>query len=590
MKINKQNNTAIIKPAVKLFAAMLIFWILFSYFALMRYYNGERGDPDYSTFEQSIYTTINHGKLQYNTFEERSHFRFRNSHLPRNEVLSELKYIDGNTHLAVHTSYIFFLTIPFYLLYQDLAALIILQVFVVMLGAWAVFLISKEYIDEKAGLRFGLLYLLNFPIHGILFDSFHELGFLITPILFSYYFLIKKRYLPFWIMILLALSCKEDVSFLVAAYGLYVVYMGIKEAKMQGGGLGKWIKNPFVVNGVLMFAAGCLWLYLSLFVIIPSYRGGGYHFFGERYEVLGDSFQEAVITLITKPWTALRSMMTLPKLGYFLEIFAPLAFMSFFSFPAFLVSLPNFSINTLSNFSAMYNTGSRYAAPVLPFVFISAILGFSNILKKAKDEEDYDKIRSRWMKAAFFISISGALFFNPSPFRIGWKVPKITPHRITGWRIIDTIPKDASLSTQIDLFLYTCRRLHGYSGYKEGVRFILVDLGQGGRLIHHREEDRFYVEYVDDKGEVTEKHDIEKYSQEPAVKGFLEPIDKNPDLETIKELRKVIEDNKSRRIDLFKNKWFVEGSDWDLILPDLIRSQQYEIIHQEDGYILLEKV
>jgi uncharacterized membrane protein len=525
MNNKSSNKPGFFTPTRIIILAMAAFFLIFTYFSAMRYYSGYRGDPDYSTFEQSIYTTAYEGKLQYNTFESRSHFRFRNPNMPKEELLKNLETMDGESHFAVHNTGIFFLVIPFYYIYPDLITLIIIQTLCITMGAWAVFLIGREIINKKAGLLFGILYLIYFPIHGVAYDSFHEFGFVLPFILFAFYYMLKRRFLPFWTFIILAIICKEDIPFLVTAFGLFMVYSAWKEKKD-----GKWdgvvLKNPLAIHGIIMAVFGVFWLYLSLFVIIPQFRGVEYHFFGERYADLGNTFTEAVITIFTKPLVVFKNLFQYPKFTFFVEMVAPLAFMSFFCPPAFLVACPNLLINTLSSFSVMYNTGSRY----------SAMLGFSAILAKAKTEEEKAKKFSKMMKIAFFISIAGTLFFNPSPFRIGWKVPKITEHRKVTWKVINEIPKKASLATQVDLFLFTCRGSNKYVGYRKGVEYILVDAGKGSAFTVDPATNTLSINYSSDK-----------------------------------------------------NKWLCEGADWDITLPQLVKSGEYELIKQEDGVGLFRK-
>lgn len=533
-------------PFKKLLIAMALYFVIFSYFASMRYISGYLGDPDMSIFEQSLYTTAHNGKLLYNTYEERSHFRFRNPDMPREEILKNLATMDGSSHFAVHNSAVFLLLVPLYAISPNLVPMIVFQTLILCLGAWAVFLIAKELMDERTGLFFGLLYLLNFPLHGINYDPFHEFGYLITPLLFSFYFLLKKKFIPFWVMIVIAISCKEDIPFLIGSYGLFMIYLAWKEKK-NGKWEGSLFKNPVLLNGIAVCVFSVLWLYASVFVLIPSFRGGSFHLTGERYAEFGSSFGEVAKNIILHPGLVFKTIFKYPKFTFCMEMVAPLAFMSFLCLPALAVSAPNLIINLLSSFSVMYNTGSRYSAPVIPFVFISAILGFSQYVNSSKDEETKRTRYFRFMKVAFFITIVGALFFNPSPFRIGWKVPKITPHRKVCWKVIKEIPKDASLATQVDLFLYTNRREKGYVGYREGVEYILVDIGSDGKII---------------------ERNLSTGMAAPQASGI------GADLPVTFD---------------YKNKWFSEGADWDLELPRLMKSGEYKIVKQEDGVILLKK-
>lgn len=540
------NKLKALSPFKKLLIAMVLYFVIFSYFASMRYISGYLGDPDMSTFEQSLWTTAHNGKLLYNTYEERSHYRFRNADMPKEEMLKNLARMDGNSHFAVHNSAIFLLLVPLYALSPNLVPVIIFQTLILCLGAWAVFLIAKELMDERTGLFFGLLYLLYFPLHGVNYDSFHELGFVITPVLFSFYYLLKRKFVPFWIMVIIALSCKEDIPFLMFSYGLFIIYLAWKEKK-DGKREGSMLGNPLLKNGTALCVFSVLWLFLSVFVIIPSFRGTDFHLMGERYGAFGESFSEVAKNVILKPGLVFKTIFQYPKFTFFMEMVAPLAFMSFLCLPALAVSAPNLIINLLSSFSVMYNTGSRYSAPVIPFVFISAILGFSQYINSSKDEETRKTRYFRFMKIAFFITVAGALFFNPSPFRIGWKVPKVTQHRKVSWKIIKEIPKDASLSTQVDLFLYTNRREKGYVGYREGVEYILVDIGSDGKIIENTLSTGISSHLSSGKG---------------------------ADLPVTFD---------------YKNKWFSEGADWDIELPWLMKKGEYNIVKQEDGVILLKR-
>jgi len=452
-----------------------VYILIFSGLCLLRHLSSYLGDPDCSIFNQSFYTALKYGMPFYNSFE-------------------------GNSHFAIHCSPIFYLLLPLYALSPGVPILLILQTCALGLGAWPVYLIAREILTEqrstgiqekgtahasgiifeKAPLFFAVLYLLYHPLHGINYDQFNELSFAVLPLAFAVYFFLRRRMLPFWICMTMVLLCKEDASFIFVFFGLYIVFLSFTSDK-------SW---KFRLNGCAMILVGIFYLYSYIYLFLPA-LGRSYGFFSERYAVMGSSLPEVIKTILTRPSIVLGILFQKAHILYFFEMFLPLAFMPFIA-PGFLwMTIPEFAINMLSQNAPMSNTGGRYSAYLIPFIFTAAVFAFRKLVPEPQPIRGSNLFKpwqailrsaggpperaSRLFKVLFIMTILCTLFINNTPLRIGFKIPGITTHQRTVLKLAGKIPKEASVSTQVDIFQHLSCRLHAVSGFSPSSDFILVD-------------------------------------------------------------------------------------------------------------------
>lgn len=408
------------------------------------------GDPDIGLFGQSFYTAATYGKAFVNTFNE------------------------GGSHFRQHLSFIFYLILPFYMLYKSVITLLFIHTLAVAIGAVPVYLIAKEKISESAGLFFAVMYLLFHPVHGVNYDPFSELGFAVTPLLFAFYFFMKRKLFYCWIFLLITLTVKEDMSFIVMAFGLYGIYISILEMLREKPF--KFAFSRLFANSLAMFIVGAVYIYLALYVIIPYFSNGhAYGYFSERYGYLGSSLSEVAANIFIHPGLVLKSLLIKKKIFAVLEVLMPFGFLSLLELPVLLIALPSILINLLSDYEFMYNSGTRYLAPWISFIVISAIFGMSKILNMVNDPAARERRFRRLSIFLLILMILVSLVIDNTPFRIGFKYPKINEHQRIIMSMVKEIPLDASVSTQVGIYNHLCNRLEAYCGFKEGVKYIMID-------------------------------------------------------------------------------------------------------------------
>lgn len=432
---------------------MVVYTALYSFFCIQRWDTAYLGDPDYGLFNQSFWTTTQKGWLFYNTYE-------------------------GGSHFQTHNSPIFFLLLPFYALVPRMETLLVVQAAAVALGALAVFKLTRYLLDEESGVTLAIAYLFYHPLHGVNYDQFNELSFLPAPLLFAFYNLYRRRMAWFWLCILLALGCKEDVPFVTFMVGLYIVWLGLSSTRPEGR------RDPLVLHGAALAAVSILWLSFSLFVLFPYMRGGhDWPYFRERYGHFGTSFSEVVLTLLLRPWLMLPYLFGLHTIMFFVELVAPLAFLPLLAPRILLLALPTWIILQLSSFGAMHNAGSRYMAPVVSCLFVAVAVGVRQRVAPALlfDEiaplSDAGRARAhKLLRWALILTILFTLAIDTTPMRFPFKnIPRLDSHQRARNSLVSFLPPDASVSTQPEFFGKVSSRVSAYMGYHAGTEYILVD-------------------------------------------------------------------------------------------------------------------
>ena len=470
-----------LSPATRALMACAVYWCVFSYLCIMRYASGCLGDPDLGLFDQAFWTTVNKGWLLYNTYELGSHFR-------------------------IHNSPVFFLLVPFYWLVPRLETLLVLQTGAIALGGWGVFLLARLFLGAERAVTCVYIYLMYHPLHGVNYDQVNELAFAVAPLIFSFYFLYTRRIGLYWLSLLVFLSTKEDMSFVVMMIGLYVAGLAWWRRRrgepLLGAGnasVGRAHATPgqetvpeeegdlvpsrsLIWVGLATFALGAFWLYFSLQVVFPYFRGGkAWPYFEYYYPHLGRNMSEAVTTLVTRPGVAVPYLFSRGVVLLFFELLVPLALYPLLC-PGLLVMLgPTWGVLALSAFGGTHNTGSRYMAPIVGILMVAFIQGVDRLSRwsrgglPASTCEVQARVE-RLLKWPLALTILMSLAINTTPVRFPFKnIPRISPHERARLELVALIPPDASVSTQPDLYSRVSKRVQVYVGYEKGTDYLLVD-------------------------------------------------------------------------------------------------------------------
>ena len=260
-------------------------------------------------------------------------------------VITDPYTFQQTSRLAYHFDPILALLAPLYILYPYAETLILVQAFVVVLGAIPVYLIASDMLGHK---RYGLVcavwYLMYYPIQRTVLFDFHAVTLSTSLLLWMFYFAKVQRFKASLLCMSLALLTKENVPLITSTFGLYHV-----------------VVNKNTRFGWSVFFASLLVFGVVMGLVIPASRQGGAHF--------ADSYFSRSVP------ENIRQLFRIESVRYIHTLLLPTGYMALLSPATFFIALPELLINMLSKNSNMRDLQYHYSALISPFIIVSSIYG-----------------------------------------------------------------------------------------------------------------------------------------------------------------------------------------------------------------------
>lgn len=350
-----------------------------------------------------------------------------------------------------HISLIVLLLSPLYALFRTPQVLLVLQTLFLGAGIFAVYFIAWELIRSRlAALVFSLAYVIYPALNNINIFEVHMVAFAIPLLLFMFYFFLKKRLALFILFMLLSLFCQEDVFLVVLGFGVYALILSSRKKH----------KLPFKW-AITALACGLIWFGFALFLVVylPKFSwflkdlevaskvNAGYASF---YSWLGNSPLEIVKTIFTNPFFVIKNVITPVKMKYMFDLLAPLGFSSLLSPLSFMIALIGASETLFSDWPLHNSILFQHSSMVIPFVFISAIFGMSNILKRLKP-------RHKEVAITVFFLASLVFSYKIGPIKnLGFSISELARIKNSEFPLIKSyfvkqVPQDAAVITTFNL-------------------------------------------------------------------------------------------------------------------------------------------
>jgi uncharacterized membrane protein len=444
---------------VLLLVAILTYTAVLSYVSILKHNLFLTTAWDLGIYEQSIWSTVNAGRFFWYTIE-----------LPVNP---------SGCFFGIHFSPVLFLVLPIYKLFQSTATLLILQSLVVSLGVVPLYLIGvHEMKNRDYALFFCFLYLIYPPLLGLNLFDFHTQAF--VPLFFfsAFYFFVKRKFVPYFVFVILALSIVEFVPFLVVFLGLYAFWVGWKEIKNSGKSFNYWL----LFRGTMAVAISTVVLAFSWYVVA---RMALFYFNpavlpNRNWAQLGDPVHNPLGLLwnaVTNPVLTFQLVFSSAgeKLTYLFGVLAPVGLLSFLDIPSLLIGAPWFLAAFLSNYLPYFTViGYQYVAFVIPFVFISAVRGTRKLphLKERfafvrKFSTSFGN-RQKQVLAGFYVSVlivsCGLIFYQPHLSFLAARMSLHSEQHLSALNgLLALVPADASILTQNDIMPHASQRMYSYA-------------------------------------------------------------------------------------------------------------------------------
>jgi uncharacterized membrane protein len=324
-------------------------------------------------------------------------------------------FLSGGTHASAHFDPLLVILSPLYRLWPRAEFLLTLQAVWCGAGVVPAYLIGRSQLNSRAwGLVWALVYALHPALHGANLYEFHSLTLLVTPLLFTLYFLLSGKLRLYYVSLAVLLLVREDVPLLMCFVGLYGVISGESGYKRAG-----WITILVslvyfvVVKTVFMSAPG-------LFNQGPGAYGYSYYYKEMIPNKAGDL--DFFTTLLTNPAFVVELIAREKKIHYLLVIFVPLLFLPAWSGRARVMLLYGLAFILLASKSAVYSPHFQYSAVLLPVAIALAPVGLRRLQEARSNDGSLTRvIMGCVLVASLLVSWKYGAIVENNSFRGGFR-------------------------------------------------------------------------------------------------------------------------------------------------------------------------
>lgn len=392
----KRKTENVLGSKYGLLAALIFCFAVFIWIKISQHYTFRTGTYDLSMFDSALSNTLK-GNFMYTSWLGRNFF-------------------------SEHFSPILLLILPFYLIYDSPITLLIFQAVAVILSIIPLYKLAKESISEPLVPAAIVLAYLNYRylLNGFMFDFHMEI--FEPACIFAAFLCLRKNFLVrYFVFLLLALACKEDVA----------IYMFVL------GGYACLIEKRWKLGIPTMFIS-VIWALIALKIVIPLSFPDGVQpsRFLVRWSQYGETYTQIAWNLLTHPGELFGKLL----FKNLWKLLLPLGFAPLASPVTFFLSLPPILLNVTSNYVMQIKFQAHYALSVIPFLFISLIFGIKNICEKFPEK--------RQIVLTIFCVYILVVNVNVDPLIRSFRISK---HDLTGHAIIKTIPDEVTISAQTNL-------------------------------------------------------------------------------------------------------------------------------------------
>lgn len=261
-----------------------------------------------------------------------------------------------------HFSPILVVFAPLYWLWSSPVMLLVAQAILVCAAALPIFAFARGRMGDGAALGIVAGYLLFGGVQAAIWFDFHEVA--AAPLLIALAVLAADRGRWAWAVVaaLALLAVKEDMSFLVVAFGAYFAIAGQRRL------------------GAAVGAAGLGWYFIATSVVIPHFADGASYSYWS-YTQLGPDAPHALLNVIKAPWkladVGFSPSEKLKTTAYLFGAFGGLSLLS----PLVILAVPLLAERMLSTNAAYWSTHGHYSLTIAPVLALAAADGLPRAVR-----------------------------------------------------------------------------------------------------------------------------------------------------------------------------------------------------------------
>ncbi len=287
-----------------------------------------------------------------------------------------------------------------FFLRDDVRILLIAQSVALALGALPLFWIARQQLSKISALTrssssgqalppsafnwialvFAAVYLLSPHLQAANIADFHADPFVVTPLLFAFWYASLQRWGWMWLWAIVAMATKETLPTLMAMLGLWLLIVAIRRRPTTGPNetevnrSRRSMLNEELLNGLGLIILGTAWFLVATFLIVAPLARQYFGTDGPIY--LANRYRDGL--------TGIGVLLQEPaRWRYLIGLLASVGFLPLLAPELLLLGLPVLAANFMSNFPGQYSGEQHYSAPLVVALMISAIYGTRRLVNKA---------------------------------------------------------------------------------------------------------------------------------------------------------------------------------------------------------------
>ncbi len=274
------------------------------------------------------------------------------------------------SHFAVHVSPIYYLLLPFYMIFPSPLTLQIGQAVLLASGVIPVVLLCRHLkLSNKATVAFAAIYVFFPALAGGCFYDLHENKFLAPLILWLMYFIEKKQEIPTYIFMVLVLFVKEDAPVYIMFIALYML-----------------IHRREYRKGIIMMVVAVLY-FLGVTSYLANAGDGVMTYRYDNFIANRDAGLIGVIkTVLVNPALVFFESFNTEKLEFMILTLVPLGFMPFLTRKTsrLILVLPYMLVNLMSDYQYQHSIFFQYTYASCALLVYLSIVNASELSHNAR--------------------------------------------------------------------------------------------------------------------------------------------------------------------------------------------------------------
>ena len=280
------------------------------------------------------------------------------------------------SHFAVHLSPVYYLILPFYIVFPSPLTLQIAQAVALGSSVFPMYLICRQKKLSRLTSLFFCAVVAFFPgMVGGTFYDLHENCFLMPLLLWTFYFFERGKFLPVLVFSLLVCMVKEDAPVYIVFFAIYAFM-----AKSSSEQRMRRLKAVIYAGFALIYFYFALKYLQARGIGIMDWRYG-------QYAAPDDGLVGVLKGILINPSLVFYNVFadnTLEKLLFMIQLLLPLLFLPFFTKkPARLILIcPMLLVNLMPTWRYQYNIGFQYQFGSGAFLIYAALLNFTDMFQR----------------------------------------------------------------------------------------------------------------------------------------------------------------------------------------------------------------